>query len=338
MIKLIICNFKETYQEDVKRFDKFYRKKFPNLRIFIAKLQTISFLSIFLVVTYCKLNKNYYDNNFTIIAILLPLVIIYLNCMIVDFCISMYVISYANSPITWVKVQQASQITSTGIKIGVGVVGNSVTAMGQIIGGTISPYINFVGVEPSPLSNWWNTLPINRGWDYEIGNYSLKLKGIVVQGILGNELMKDGIDRVSPDNPILTPALLSDLLRDPKCAPVIWNRGSFAELISIRPAFLGMWGLFLKPQEEIFVNPVQPLQFGNPRTIVWHTHLLSSPANEAIQLSKSTLAQSLLYLKYLDWSRDIEYSTLYYIFIHVYGLPPHLFLTTCPELWWVFYL
>jgi hypothetical protein len=124
-------------------------------------------------------------------------------------------------------------VGSTATKLGIGFLGDSANQMGRTLIGNISPFINVPALEPSPFTNWWNTLPLSRGWDYEIGNVALKTKGTILQGVLGTSLMKASIDRLSPDNLILTPAILSKIIKDPECAAYIWNRGGLVEYITL---------------------------------------------------------------------------------------------------------
>ena len=300
------------------------------MRVVVTKLQATSFLAILVILTYCIFTNIWCCENFTIMVLLLICTMIYLNCICLDFNIGMYVISYANSPITYTFIQKSVLVGSTSAKLGISFLGESAFQVGQTLHGNISAFVvNFPPFEPSPLSNWRNTLPIGRGWDYEAGNVALKTKGALVHGVLGNSLMKKIVDKVSPDNPIITPAILYKVIKDPESASYIWNSGQWGEIGFLGPSFWGMWKLFIEPQEESVIDPIESINY--PRRLVLPTRLFPSPAQHAITIGKNILEQNLL--------ENREQSAMGFIILMSFiefnpNFVAHPFLLNNPELWW----
>lgn len=304
-LEQVTANFKKTYEIDVKRFNKFYQKQYPFISLTLPKLQGISILLIMIVLGYCKFTNIPCNENFIVVIFLLICSMVYFNCVIVDFILGMYVISYANSPITSVFVQKTVQVGSSTAKLGIGFAGDSADKIAQIGYTAISNtnvLVNFLGFEPTPFSNWWNTRPWGRGYDYEVGNHSFKVKGEILHGVLGNDLMKHGVEKQSPETGIVTPEVLHNIINDPEYMKFIWARANIAERTLLNPSFnfRGIMGVFIEPKEKDILKVMDTKEVVEyPRRLVL-PRLLPSLTEHRINLNKDILQQNLLENKLND--------------------------------------
>lgn len=177
----------EDYTSEQKKFNNFYKKKFPVLFYVLPAIGFISLGGLFY--TGYVLNEMHSDilsqrvhislykerlNNFEILFT--GFCITFFSYLIIDWLIAMYVIQKANSPIQqgW-KVAMA--ITKTGRNIAMG--GSAVIAAGTIV--STAP-------EATPASNFINTkTPFGRGWDVEPGEGKEKLHASNLQSYLGHK-------------------------------------------------------------------------------------------------------------------------------------------------------
>lgn len=70
-------------------------------------------------------------------------------------------------------------------------------------------------VEPNAVSNFVHTqTPFGRGYDYEMGSFTLKAKGDLVSSVLGNKDMVSAVQKHAPDSTIIDLNKLNDIIND----------------------------------------------------------------------------------------------------------------------------
>ena len=90
--------------------------------------------------------------------------------------------------------------------------------------------------EPNTVSNFVHTkTPFGRGYDYEIGNMSVKMKGDVVSGVLGHDDMTKAVEKHVADSKIVDAEKLKKIISDPEFKPKLREHTTAAEKV-----FLGI--------------------------------------------------------------------------------------------------
>jgi hypothetical protein len=195
--------------EDNRRFRAYFKKRFPKSFKYLPIVKFVTFL--FILITL-KMDHQTYLVVLTAILeekSLTPDSIkffsqysfcFYFVIIIYEFVLSVYVTLNANSPVRKVIFQ----IGTNAVKV---VGASSVVAAGLSLG----------PLEPNVVSNFVHTkTPFGRGYDYEIGSYSLRTKGDLISCALGNKDMMSAVQKHAPDSNIIDLNKLNNIINDPE--------------------------------------------------------------------------------------------------------------------------
>lgn len=219
-----------TYTQDNKKFTKFYKKKFPILYYLLPVIQIVSLMAMLyyskvLNVDYAMVYQSTLDlelsnidrslldaykkhSNFFWISCGF-----YFGSVSITFVIALYVIYKANSPIDNRLLQVAKHGAKVAGAIAVGSVGYS-----------------HAPIEPNAISNFVHTKTLlGRGYDYEIGSLTGKLKGDVISNGLGRKTMLEAVDKYAPDSKILDSIALNNIVADGDYSKKLREQLNFAE-------------------------------------------------------------------------------------------------------------
>ena len=215
--------------EDERRFQVYFKKKFPKSYKYLSIVKILTLLSIVLTAnmdyhTYTEFlssvlreeplspaeTKSYSKYSFGFYVI----IIIY------EFILSVYVTLNANNPVTNVAFQIGK---------------NAVKVIG--LGSTVAyAYSHVVLMEPDVVTNFVHAKsPFGRGYDYEIGDYVLKSKGGLVASALGREDMLSAVQKHAPNSNIIDLNTLKNIISDPEFQSKIRVQTSLVE-----KAFIGI--------------------------------------------------------------------------------------------------
>jgi len=223
-----IINFKKNVLqyiteifEDERRFNNYFKKRFPKSFKYLPIVKLLGFLLILVTLkmdyqTYSVLSSPTPEKSLALDPIKSCSqysFFFYLITIMYEFIISVYVTLKAKSPVRHIVLQ----IAKNTVKVAV-----STTVMG--VGYAHAP------VEPNVVSNLVHTkTPFGRGFDYEIGSLGLKAKGDIVSCSLGNEDMMDAVQKHSPDNKIIDINKLNNIINDPEYNPKIRGNTTIIE-------------------------------------------------------------------------------------------------------------
>ena len=195
--------------EDEKRFYAYFKKKFPKSFKYLPIIKFVTFLLILITLkmdyqTYSVLSSTILEEESSILD---PTKFysqysfcFYFIIIVYEYVLSIYVTLKANNPVRNVVFQ----ITKHTVK-----------ALGA--SSAIAVGCSYAPVEPNVISNFVHTQTLfGRGYDYEIGNLSLKSKGDLVSCALGNEDMISAAKKHAPDSSIIDTIKLNNIINDPE--------------------------------------------------------------------------------------------------------------------------
>ena len=229
----MIKYFKKRYHiflEDNQKFKKFYKKKFPILYYLLPTVQIVALMAMLycskiLNIDYVTVYQSTLDSDLSNIdKSLLSTYQKHLNFFFVSsglyfisvlltFIVALYVIYKANSPIH----DRLFQVAKHGVR-----------AIGAVSVGSVG--YSYAPVEPNVISNFVHTkTPLGRGYDYEIGSLTGKLKGDVISSGLGRKTMLEAVNKYVPDSKILDSVALNSIVADGNYSGKLREQLNFAE-------------------------------------------------------------------------------------------------------------
>ena len=153
-----------------------------------------------------------------------------------SFCFYFIIIVYEYVLSIYVTLKANSSVRNVVFQIGK----HTVRALGA--SSAIAVGYSYAPVEPNVVSNFVHTRsPFGRGYDYEIGSLSLKSKGDLVSGALGNKDRISAAQKHAPDSSILDINKLNNIINDSEFQSKIRGNTTIVE-----KAFIGI------PLIEIF--------------------------------------------------------------------------------------
>ena len=232
-----VLEYLSVILEDEKRFHAFFKKRFPKSFKYLPIVKFVIFLSIFITLkmdyqTYSALPSSILEEE-SLITFPPKFYSQYSFCfysviIIYEFVLSIYVTLKANSPIENVAFQIGKYTAKA-----VGTL--SAVALGY----------SYAPVEPNVVSNFVHTkTPFGRGYDYEIGSHSLKIKGDIVSGALGHKDMVSAAQKHASDSNIININKLNNIINDSEFKSKICANTTFPE-----KTFIGfsLFDSFLSP-------------------------------------------------------------------------------------------
>ena len=208
--------------EDKKRFNTYFKKKFPKSFKYLPMVKFVLFLLILLTLkmdyeTYSVFSSTILEEESLILApteFYSPyLFCFYFIIIVYEYVLSIYVTLNANSP-----------VQMSAFQIGMHTLRALGTTSALAVGYSHAP------VEPNVVSNFVHTRTFfGRGYDYEIGSLSLKTKGDLVSGALGNKDMISAVQKHAPDSSIIDMNKLNNIINDPEFKSQIRAKTTLAE-------------------------------------------------------------------------------------------------------------
>jgi hypothetical protein len=208
IVRKNILDYISVILEDRERFNAYYKKRFPRFfkYLFLVKFVALVFIYITLYIDYQTCSSLYYSIVEEKSLIPNPTFYSYYSfffyfvIIICEFVLAVYVCFKANSPIQnkiFVIVQQSVRV----------VIGSSVLAVGF----SYSPIM-----ESNVVSNFVHTkTPLGRGYDYTTGSLNLRIKGDLVSGALGKDMM-NAVRKHASDSNIIDTDKLNNIINDPE--------------------------------------------------------------------------------------------------------------------------
>lgn len=93
--------------------------------------------------------------------------------------------------------------------------------------------------EPTHISQYFHTKTnLGRGYDFEIGCLQGRLKGDVLASGLGRDKMLEAVAKYAGLSKIVTPAIMTQIMKDPKYLKILHKQLTFAERIYIGLPYL----------------------------------------------------------------------------------------------------
>jgi hypothetical protein len=205
-----ILEYFSVILEDGKRFNAYFKKRFPKSFKYLYIVKFVTFLIMFITLqidyqTYSVISSSIEEESLIPISVPTKFYSTYSFCLylviiIYEFVLSLYVTLNSNSLVENVVFQIGKHVAKA--------VGASIAiAFG---------YSHTPG-ESNVVSNFVHTkTPFGRGYDYEIGSFDLKIKGDLVSGALGTKDMISAAQKHAPDSNIIDINKLNDIINDPE--------------------------------------------------------------------------------------------------------------------------